>query len=607
MNNNWHRWLRNCAKAASGLTKYQWQQAIRSASYVMFTITLVILQACAPVQVEAPEKSSGPLGFDFLQGSEPLSSPVSTHFFLPPGKLATSSNNFEGVLTLDPDKASSQLEVLTDTFNIIPNESLKIEELPPFSIRFVTDGNDLIPLRRNPQRSEHPYWEIIAEPGKTWDDPGDHGWSRASLPFTLKEKNENCTHNGLMTFLYRSDGSTSRVAWQVSSETCLYVKLNLWGTLDAEYAPRSIPSSGEVISAHRNEVANRLPVKPFSSLALDHPGLEQLAFEPPGVDDVTVYGYIVNGVHYRSDCPTRYGPYPFCDVLDLPSYSLAKSLVASIAYQLLVTRWPEFATIPVSELIPECKTADKRWDDVLPIHLLDMTTGNYDSMIINVDEESAAMQTFFLARSHSGKVQFSCNAWPRKSSPGTQWAYHTTDTYLLGVAMNSFLKRKLGSQADIYLDLLYPQVFNPLELSPALQWTQRTYDERYQPFSGYGLIFHADDIARLAQALNSDQSTTQYLDSVDFEGSVLPANSPANTLYDAKGLSYSRGFWGVDASRWMNCKDITWIPFMSGYGGIVVAMFPDGSVYYYFTDSNQHGFRNAAVEANKAINYCKES
>jgi CubicO group peptidase (beta-lactamase class C family) len=342
-------------------------------------------------------------------------------------------------------------------------------------------------------------------------------------------------------------------------------------------------------------------------LGRDYPGLQQAAFQPPGVDDATVYGYVVNGVHYRSNCPTRYGPYPYCDVLDLPSYSLAKSLVGSITYQLIIARWPEFATIPVSELIPECKTPDKRWDDVFPIHLLDMTTGNYDSMIINVDDDSDVMQTFFLAESHGDKVRFSCQAWPRKSSPGTQWAYHTSDTYLLGVAMNSFLKQKLGTQADIYLDLLYPLVFKPLELSPTLQWTQRTYDKISQPFSGYGLIFHADDIARLAQALNSDQSTTQYLDSVNFEGSVLPANSPANTFYDANGLSYSRGFWGVDASRWMICKDITWIPFMSGYGGIVVAMFPDGSVYYYFTDSNQHGFRHAAVEANKAINYCKES
>ena len=45
---------------------------------------------------------------------------------------------------------------------------------------------------------------------------------------------------------------------------------------------------------------------------------------------------------------------------------------------------------------------------------------------------------------------------------------------------------------------------------------------------------------------------------------------------------------------------------MSGYGGIAVALLPKGSVYYFFTDSDQHGFRKAVVEANKALNFCKE-
>lgn len=577
------------------------------AATLMFSIVLLILQACTPVKVDKVEELSNTLKFDFLQGSEQLASPLPTHFFLPADKLVIPANRFEGVLTLKPDHATSQVEVLTDTFNAFPNENLRVTQLPPFSISFVTDGTDLIPLTRNPQTSDHPYWEIIAEPGKTWDAGGDHGWSRAALPFSLKEKNENCTHNGLMTFLYRSSGEISRVAWQVTSETCLYVKLNLWGMLEAEYEPRSIPSSAAIISAHRKEVSSRLPVKPISSLSLDYPDIDQTAFKPPGFDDVTVYGFVIDGINYRSDCPTRYGPYPFCDVLDLPSYSLAKSMFGSLAYQLLVQRWPEFATTPVADLIPECKTTDKRWDDVLTTHLLDMTTGNYESTVINVDEDSSSMQTFFLAKTHNEKVRFSCQAWPRQSVPGTQWAYHTTDTYLLGTAMNAFLRQKLGAEADIYRDFLYPQVFEPLNLSPALQWTQRTYDKTSQPFTGYGLVVHVDDIARLARALSKNGSIHQYLESIDFDSSLVPENTSVITMYDAKGLAYSKGFWTADASFWVDCPKQTWIPFMSGYGGIVVAMLPNGSVYYYFTDSNQHGFKNAAVEANKVINYCKES
>ena len=235
-----------------------------------------------------------------------------------------------------------------------------------------------------------------------------------------------------------------------------------------------------------------------------------------------------------------------------------------------------------------------------------MITGNYDSQVVNVDDDAEKMLTFFVAETHDEKVRFSCEAWPRKAKPGTRWAYHTTDTYLLGVAMNNFLKRKSGSQTDIYRDLLYPQLIKQLDLSPSLSWTQRTYDKTAQPFTGYGMVFHADDIARLAWALNSNPALNHYLDSANFDGSRFRSDHTTQKMYDATGIAYSLGFWGINASAWVPCKDITWIPFMSGYGGITVAMFPNGGVYYYFTDSNQHGFRAAAVEANKALNYCKE-
>jgi hypothetical protein len=87
---------------------------------------------------------------------------------------------------------------------------------------------------------------------------------------------------------------------------------------------------------------------------------------------------------------------------------------------------------------------------------------------------------------------------------------------------------------------------------------------------------------------------------------MFRSDNPRQTGLDPNRLAYSNGFWGVDVSGLIDCPKETWIPFFSGYGGIVVAMFPNGSIYYYFTDSNKHGFRTAAAEANKALNYCKE-
>ena len=212
-------------------------------------------------------------------------------------------------------------------------------------------------------------------------------------------------------------------------------------------------------------------------------------------------------------------------MLDLPSYSLAKSIFAGLGYFLLTSRWPEFASSPVSALIPECKLEDGRWDKVTPAHLINMTTGNYSSALYEADENNG-MDYFFEAEGHADKLRFSCAAWPHQVPAGTHWVYHTTDTYLLGVAMNNFLKKKLGSDADIYRDWLFPDVFEPLPLSPVLRWTQRTYNEVFQPFTGYGLIFHNDDLARMAYALNNDSKVTRMLAAPAFDAAMFRSGGP---------------------------------------------------------------------------------
>lgn len=607
MNHSWRRWLKSWVLAEFALINGQRLYSAWHLAKLMLSAALGLLHGLTVVQAGQTQPGAEVLSLDFLQSGNGLTSPQPTHVFAPPINSLPPSNTFEGILTLNTDANLNQIEILTDTFSAATRDSLKLRELPPYSFSFVMDGTAIIPLSRGPQRSDHPYWEIIPEPGVAWSETADQGWSHAALPFTLKERNQNCTHNGVMTFMYKSSGAITRAAWQVTSETCLYLKINLWGVADASYEPQSISQSAEVIAAYHKEIANRLPVKSFSSLEKDYPGLKRSAFKPPGIDDVSVYGFVINGVHYRSECPSRFGPYPFCEVLDLPSYSLAKSLIGGIGYLILISRWPEFATIPISDLIPECVLADKRWNDVTPAQLLNMTTGNYNSNIFKDDEDADSMQTFFLAESHNDKVLFSCEAWPRKSPPGTQWVYHTTDTYLLGVAMNTFLKQKLGPQADFYQDLIYQRLFKALELSPAMQWTQRTYDEESQPFTGYGLIFHSDDVARIAQALNSESSLLQHFSGTGFEAAMFRTGKPKHTMLDDSGLAYRNGFWGVNVSKWITCQSDTWVPFLSGYGGISVALFPNGSVYYYFTDGNQYSIHSAAVEANKVINYCKES
>lgn len=574
------------------------------------TLFLACLLTCLDAvssETPGPTPQRTSLSAAFLLGDGALTSPVATSAFARPPGASSQVQAFSGLLSLDMNDSPNQIRVLVDRYGVVGEQGWKLATLPSFSFQFVGDGHALISVQRVPQRSDHPYWEVIPAPGKRWVEKADGGWTRAALPFALKEKNQNCIHNGLMTFLYQADGRVSRVAWQITSETCQYLKIDMWGVSAGDYEPRPVKDSEELIASYRREVSRRLPVQPLQRLAEVYPGVNPAVLVNAQTADTSAYGFVIDGTHYRNTCPTRYGPYPFCDQLILPSYSLAKSVFGGLGYLLLTRRWPEFAEQSVTDLVPECDVEDRRWQGVTTRNLVNMKTGLYDSSDFNHDEDDEKMQAFFIAESHADKLRFSCQAWSKKSDPGKIAVYHTTDTYLLGVAMNRFLKSKAGPQADIH-SYLYERLFKPLGLSPLAQWTQRTDDPVAQPFTGFGLIFLAEDIAKIAAHLADDASRDQNLPGPEVEATMFRgAGVTVDFTSGRTPYAYRNGVWGIDFGRPLGCRAATWIPFMSGYGGIVVAMFPNDSVYYQFTDGGHSSFKNVAIEANKAINYCQES
>ena len=62
---------------------------------------------------------------------------------------------------------------------------------------------------------------------------------------------------------------------------------------------------------------------------------------------------------------------------------------------------------------------------------------------------------------------------------------------------------------------------------------------------------------------------------------------------------------GSVAVRGLGCDADVWVPFMSGYGGISVAMLPNDTIYYYFSDGYVHRWASAVVESSKIRVLCK--
>ena len=540
-----------------------------------------------------------------LTGNALASQTPGTAAFTPPGDSQLPGGQWEFTLA-HPGSAADGFELVRDDFAIALRTELRIGELPPLEVSLQTDGGWIVPVQRGPRATGHPYWELMVEPGRLWADPEDPGRIWASLPFALKEISQNCLHNGLLRFSFTSEGKALEFDWLIAMETCQYLKFNAWGrdnTVSLKRFRALRPGDAHAVSDHLEYIKHRLPIKPIESIGEDFPGVDPGPFQPPNQAHTSVYGYVTGGIHYRGGCQTRFGAHPFCDELALPSYSTAKSLFAGMAYMEMAHEWPELKDTMVLDLVPECDLEDRRWEGVLLRHLLDMTTGNYDSSVYHVDESSARMQPFFLATTNKEKLKQACELWPRKSAPGTQPVYHTTDDYLLGVALQRYLGSRIGESADLHRGILLASVVGAIQPSQLLWHSQRTYDADAQPFVAYGLFFLPDDVARIGLDLLAEVPANGI--ERPYRDAYLFRDRTGMQQWElARGEGYNMGFWGFDIGPYSDCPEDTWIPFMSGYGGIIWALLPNGDVYYFFGDGGHGSWMDAVIEAHKINKIC---
>ncbi len=546
---------------------------------------------------------------DLFNGSS--STPVDDSAFALPVNAAMPDHAFEGRLELSNEATSGGFSEIKDSFAYTGNGDHPRKHLPEFSFEFVQNGSHLIPATQGLIYTSHPNWNYIIGPGRAWKENSDNGYSRASFPFALVERNANCTHNGVMTFLFNNSG-VSKVRYQITQETCAYYKVNLWGQLTGTYTLYAVTDAATLKANHATEVANRLPTKPITALASDYPSSDvNVSVFGSGVTPahMTYYGVLYNGVNYVSGCNTRYGTYAFCENMRAASYSTAKSSFASIALMRLGQKYGSGVyNLLIKDYVSEYTSSPGVWTNVTFNNTIDMATGNYRLAGYEADEDGSYMSSFFAAEPYSSKITAAFN-FPYKAAPGTYWNYHTSDTFIVTRAMNNYLESQEGSSADIY-DMLKNEVFAPIKLSAGVSAIRTDNSSTGEPFGGYGLFWTQDDIAKVAKFLNNDNGFadgTQILNADMLADSMQ--NDPSDRGVDTTGgtgFKYNNAFWAEDftpaAFPQYSCS--FWTPFMSGYGGITVVMMPNGATYYYFSDNEEFSWYNAVHEANKLSSYC---
>ena len=117
------------------------------------------------------------------------------------------------------------------------------------------------------------------------------------------------------------------------------------------------------------------------------------------------------------------------------------------------------------------------WNGVTFGRALDMATGNYDSAEFEADEDAAKTAGYSWPLDHASKIRFGCDAYPHRAAPGTQWVYHTSDTYVLGTRHGPLPAQPSRTRTGRFVrDLMYAQLYAPLGLSATSSVTRRTYD-----------------------------------------------------------------------------------------------------------------------------------
>ncbi len=541
------------------------------------------------------------LTFDDLMNGFDFDSPVDEAALIIPTDAASSTHVFEGRLELKGEATQGDIQVLRGE---LEDEWVHI---PEFDYAFVQSGSHLIPVQRGSINADHPNWNYIIEPGRVWQESSDNGYSRASFPFALVVKGGNATFNGTMTFLF-DDQNISKAWYQITQETTSFERANFWGLLESAYHPEIIVNAPQIKADFDRELNTRFPTKPIEALAQDYPEVDLSAFGQ-GVtsEHMTWFGFVINGVNYIGGCQTRFGIYPYCELMRATSYSTAKSAFASVALMRLAQKFgPEVADLLIKEYVPEAADSPGDWEHVTFNHTLDMSTGNYISPGNQVDEDGPKMTEFFGAQPFAKRIDLAFD-WPNSNEPGQQWVYRTSDTFILTRALHNYLISQEGSNSDIF-EYVVDEVYQPLGLGPGFFTTMRTADNDWQGQAegGYGLWWIPDDIAKLSNfLLNMDGK----IDSIqvlhpDILAASLQRNPKDRGVPMYQENMYNNAFWAFKFANVNGSECDFWVPMMLGVSGNVVALMPNGTVYYYFSDNQEFTWDAAVQELDNIIPFC---
>ena len=507
--------------------------------------------------------------------------------FLPSSRAQAPRHVFSGTLAL------AGAEMRTDPAELDERRVMgrDTKRFPDVSLGFVSDGSDLVPWDRDlivvgTRTETGSYWDILVGPGTVWSEPGED-WSRGGFPLQLASSVENETYNGVATFAF-NDHEVSGVRFQTVTQGRPYFLVQrrlMWGQLAAEYAPDPAPPG--VVEEFAAEKARRLPVRPIFDL---RPLVGDSVFEGMhagmNLENMVTAAFLVGDTLYAADCPTPFGELPFCREQRFGIWSVTKSAGNTVAALRLAQRYGrEVLDERIADHLDVTAEHDG-WDEVRFRDILNMATGvgegstriepnnTSDGYLIGYDD-------WYTAISRDERIRQVFRASNHPWGPGEVVRYRDQDAFLIGAAMDAYLKHRAGPQADLWR-MLEEEVYRPIGVPHAP--TNRLIEADGSlslPQMSQGYYPTVDDLAKIARLLQDGGAN---------EGEqLLHRELTAEVLYrtDARGITFGRpvetgppsyylALWHQNYVGEGGC--IVDLTRMSGWGGHRVVLFPNGIV-----------------------------
>lgn len=522
-----------------------------------------------------------------LQGTQANYGLISNAAFAPDKYALHALEPFAATLTIP----EAQMTTVPATFKSATVLGRDPRLFPAVELAFFTDGNELVPLTQEVILSGsagrgRSYWDLIVQPGAVWSSPGEDGWSRAGFPFALVNALEGETHNGLATFAYKRNRITQLRVQIVQQTAPFYVVDYFTATAHIPARLAALPRTEVKLARSRFQASqrDRLAIAPFSELAARLAPNRLKDFDDgQSAADIVASALDVDGTLYMGSCDTAEGPLPWCDRTRFGVWSATKALINELTLLHLAQKYgPGVFSERIIDYVPEA-AAIPGWKEVRFEDAANMATGVGNGSLARdpnhiLEGGLDNYAPWYEARTERQKilaVLAGATAFPW--GPGQVARYRDQDMFMLGVAMDRYVKKKSGATAAIWT-LLATEVLEPIGILVApINKTLEEAGKEGQPLMAFGFYPTIGDMVRIARLYQNEGAYKNqqllYAPRVRAILARTPAPGlPTGQLTRAGAGYYFNAFWKEAYATSAGCT--LYYPQMEGWGGTVIALFP---------------------------------